>query len=159
MVISDVRFAPKSGHVQRRKAQLARTGDPYKTLGGPVWQNPAVDLETRRIYLTVGNPSGLFARYFFSPLQRTGFRRIRLPTIYTRGEGQEKAMTKQVGAVIEIRSDGTGLFVIFDGVKIAKRGPPGTWVSLEPGWTVLDHHDVWSGEMAIEITHEGVRVH
>jgi hypothetical protein len=73
-------------------------------------------------------------------------------------------MTKQVGAVIEIRSDGTGLFVFFDGVKIAKRGPPrtpqaGTWVSLEPGWTVLDHHDVWSGEMAIEITHEGVRVH
>ena len=73
-------------------------------------------------------------------------------------------MTKQVGALIEIRSDGTGLFVIFDGVKIAKRGPPGTpqagtWVSLEPGWTVHDHHDVWSGEMAIEITHEGVRVH
>jgi hypothetical protein len=73
-------------------------------------------------------------------------------------------MTKQEGAVIEIRSDGTGLFVIFDGVKIAKRGPPGTpragtWVSLEPGWTVLDHQDVWSGEMAIEITHEGVRVH
>jgi hypothetical protein len=32
-------------------------------------------------------------------------------------------------------------------------------ISLEPGWTVLDHHDVWSGEMAIEITHEGVRVH
>ena len=60
-----------------------------------------------------------------APLQRTGFRRIGLPTIYTRGEGQEKAMTKQVGAVIEIRSDGTGLFVIFDGVKIAKRGPPG----------------------------------
>ena len=65
--IRDVRFAPESGHVQRRKAQLARTGDPYKTLGGPVWQNPAVDLETRRIYFMVDNPSGLFARYFFSP--------------------------------------------------------------------------------------------
>ena len=26
--IRDVRFAPESGHVQRRKAQLARTGDP-----------------------------------------------------------------------------------------------------------------------------------
>jgi alcohol dehydrogenase (cytochrome c) len=39
------------------KAQLAKTGDPYKTLGGPVWQNPAVDLATKRIYFMVGNPS------------------------------------------------------------------------------------------------------
>jgi PQQ-dependent dehydrogenase (methanol/ethanol family) len=43
--------------IAAEKAQLARTGDPYKTLGGPVWQNPAVDLETRRIYFSVGNPS------------------------------------------------------------------------------------------------------
>jgi PQQ-dependent dehydrogenase (methanol/ethanol family) len=39
------------------KAQLAKTGDPYKTLGGGVWQNPAVDLATNRIYFMVGNPS------------------------------------------------------------------------------------------------------
>jgi glucose dehydrogenase len=39
------------------KAQLDKTGDPYKTLGGPVWQNPAVDLATKRIYFMVGNPS------------------------------------------------------------------------------------------------------
>jgi alcohol dehydrogenase (cytochrome c) len=39
------------------KAQLAKTGDPYKTLGGGVWQNPAVDLATNRIYFVVGNPS------------------------------------------------------------------------------------------------------
>ena len=39
------------------KAALAAGGDPYKTLGGGVWQNPAVDLETRRIYFVVGNPS------------------------------------------------------------------------------------------------------
>jgi alcohol dehydrogenase (cytochrome c) len=39
------------------KAQLAKTGDPYKTLGGGVWQNPAVDLATNRIYFLVGNPS------------------------------------------------------------------------------------------------------
>ena len=43
--------------IAAEKAQLARTGDPYKTLGGPVWQNPAVDLATRRIYFMVGNPS------------------------------------------------------------------------------------------------------
>jgi PQQ-dependent dehydrogenase (methanol/ethanol family) len=43
--------------ITAEKAQLAKTGDPYKTLGGPVWQNPAVDLKTRRIYFMVGNPS------------------------------------------------------------------------------------------------------
>src|SRR4026207_675580 len=39
------------------KAHLAKAGDPYKTLGGGVWQNPAVDLKTKRIYFVVGNPS------------------------------------------------------------------------------------------------------
>jgi PQQ-dependent dehydrogenase (methanol/ethanol family) len=43
--------------IAAEKAQLARSGNPYKTLGGPVWQNLAVDLETRRIYFSVGNPS------------------------------------------------------------------------------------------------------
>ena len=40
-----------------RRPQLAKNGDPYKTLGGGVWQNPAVDLATNRIYFVVGNPS------------------------------------------------------------------------------------------------------
>ena len=39
------------------KAAYQKDGDPYKTLGGGVWQNPAVDLETNRIYFVVGNPS------------------------------------------------------------------------------------------------------
>src|SRR6476660_3452876 len=43
--------------IAAEKAELAKTGDPYKTLGGPVWQNPAVDLQTKRIYFGVGNPS------------------------------------------------------------------------------------------------------
>jgi PQQ-dependent dehydrogenase (methanol/ethanol family) len=43
--------------IAAEKATLARTGDPYKTLGGGVWQNPAVDLSTNRIYFVVGNPS------------------------------------------------------------------------------------------------------
>jgi PQQ-dependent dehydrogenase (methanol/ethanol family) len=43
--------------IAAEKAQLAKTGDPYKTLGGGVWQNPAVDLATNRIYFLVGNPS------------------------------------------------------------------------------------------------------
>jgi len=43
--------------IAAEKAQLAKTGDPYKTLGGGVWQNPSVDLKTNRIYFVVGNPS------------------------------------------------------------------------------------------------------
>jgi len=43
--------------IAAEKAQLAKTGDPYKTLGGGVWQNPSVDLATKRIYFVVGNPS------------------------------------------------------------------------------------------------------
>src|SRR5262245_13139146 len=59
---------------------------------------------------------------------------------------------------VEIVSDGNDLFVLVDGVKIAKREPPGTakartWVSLEPGWRVLDQ----GGALVVE--HNGVRVH
>ena len=43
----------------------------------------------------------------------------------------------------EIETDGIDVFVVYDGVRIAKRGEPGTplagkWVSLEPGYTVSD---------------------
>lgn len=43
--------------IDAEKAKLAEMGDPYATLGGGVWQNPAVDLETNTIYFVVGNPS------------------------------------------------------------------------------------------------------
>jgi alcohol dehydrogenase (cytochrome c) len=43
--------------IDAEKAALAKNGDPYKTLGGGVWQNPSVDLAARRIYFVVGNPS------------------------------------------------------------------------------------------------------
>jgi len=43
--------------IDAEKKALAEMGDPYETLGGGVWQNPAVDLETNRIYFVVGNPS------------------------------------------------------------------------------------------------------
>ena len=43
--------------IKAEKAALKKMGDPYKTLGGGVWQNPAVDLETNRIYFVAGNPS------------------------------------------------------------------------------------------------------
>jgi PQQ-dependent dehydrogenase (methanol/ethanol family) len=44
-------------NIQAEKDQLAKTGDPYQKLGGGVWQNPAVDLATNRLYFVVGNPS------------------------------------------------------------------------------------------------------
>ena len=42
-----------------------------------------------------------------------------------------------------IESDGIDVFVVHNGTRIAKRGQPnppqaGTWVSLEPGYRVLD---------------------
>jgi alcohol dehydrogenase (cytochrome c) len=43
--------------IEAEKKKLAEIGDPYKTLGGGVWQNPSVDLATNRIYFVVGNPS------------------------------------------------------------------------------------------------------
>jgi hypothetical protein len=44
---------------------------------------------------------------------------------------------------VEIKMEGTDMFVVVNGVKIARRGPKGTpqaktWISLEPGWRVLD---------------------
>jgi hypothetical protein len=46
----------------------------------------------------------------------------------------------------KIESDGRDLFVVADGVKIAKRGLPGSpqagqWVSLEPGYRVFGEGD------------------
>src|SRR4030067_657637 len=43
--------------IEAEKAALKKLGDPYKTLGGGVWQNPAVDLATNRVFFVVGNPS------------------------------------------------------------------------------------------------------
>src|SRR6185312_5338288 len=43
--------------IKAEKAALKQSGDPYKTLGGGVWQNMAVDRETGIVYFVVGNPS------------------------------------------------------------------------------------------------------
>jgi glucose dehydrogenase len=43
--------------IEAEKAAYEANGDPFATLGGGVWQNPAVDLETRRVFFVVGNPS------------------------------------------------------------------------------------------------------
>jgi hypothetical protein len=60
----------------------------------------------------------------------------------------------------KIESDGTDVFVVFNGVKIAKRGCPGTprsktWIPLEPGYTVLDCSD---GAIEVVFNKERTRV-
>jgi hypothetical protein len=52
---------------------------------------------------------------------------------------------------------GDDIFIVFDGLRIAKRGHPDTpqaktWVPLEPGWRVLD------GPNSFSIDYDGVRV-
>jgi hypothetical protein len=54
-------------------------------------------------------------------------------------------------------SDGNDLFIVFKGVKIAKRGEPGTphagtWISLEPGYVVRDRKG------AIVVEFNGVQI-
>jgi len=44
-------------NIGTEKKNLEAIGDPYQTLGGGVWQNPAVDLANNRVYFVVGNPS------------------------------------------------------------------------------------------------------
>jgi alcohol dehydrogenase (cytochrome c) len=43
--------------IEAEKAAYQKGGDPYKNLGGGVWQNPSYDPATNRIYFVVGNPS------------------------------------------------------------------------------------------------------
>ena len=50
-------------------------------------------------------------------------------------------------STIEIEGDGTDMFVVRNGVRIAKRGDR-EWISLEPGFAV--YSDYQTGEMTIE---------
>ncbi len=43
----------------------------------------------------------------------------------------------------KLEPDGNDLYVVVDGLRVAKRGRPGTqaakaWIPLKPGWTVFD---------------------
>jgi hypothetical protein len=45
----------------------------------------------------------------------------------------------------EVQADGTDLYAVFHGLRIAKRGAKGTpqartWISLEPGYRVRDEY-------------------
>ena len=63
-----------------------------------------------------------------------------------------------VDAAVAMVSDGSDPFIVRDGVKIAKRGHPGTkhaktWIPLEPGWAVRD-----VGARGLIVTFQGVPV-
>jgi len=54
---TDAAGLPLHRDIAAEKAELAKRGDPYRTLGGTIWQNPSVDQQRRRVYFVVGNPS------------------------------------------------------------------------------------------------------
>jgi hypothetical protein len=60
-------------------------------------------------------------------------------------KSDRKVVKQWGGGVSGVREGGT-FFIEVEGVKIAKRGLPGTpqantWISLEPGWEVTDDPD------------------
>ena len=64
--------------------------------------------------------------------------------------------------MVDVRILGEGvndMFVVVDGVRIARRGYPGTsqagtWVLLEPGWEVVDD----GRRNTIAIKHNGISI-
>jgi hypothetical protein len=68
------------------------------------------------------------------------------------------------GPKVEIEEDGLDMFVIVNDVTIARRGHPGTteagsWVSLEPEWTVTSSEDERRLEIRILYHGEPVVLH
>jgi hypothetical protein len=62
-------------------------------------------------------------------------------------------------STISMEGDGADIFIVLNGIRIAKRGKLGTaqagqWISLEPGYRVLDHG--YPKRLVIE--HHGVRI-
>jgi hypothetical protein len=62
--------------------------------------------------------------------------------------------------VCELHDDGEHVFVIVDGQKIARRSrlgnaTIGTWIVLEPGWTV---RNLRNGK-TIEVSYEAATIH
>jgi len=60
----------------------------------------------------------------------------------------------------EVRNEGQDIFVLVDGVRVAKRTAlasayAGIWIVLEPGWVV---RDIQNGQ-GIEVMFEGARIH
>jgi hypothetical protein len=75
-------------------------------------------------------------------------------------EGERLSEMSARKAAATIHSNGNDIFVSIDDVNIAKRGRPdrpqaGTWISIEPGWSVIDVGDL----EGIEVRYQGAKVH
>ena len=73
---------------------------------------------------------------------------------------REEADDEGTPPALTMLNDGKDMFVIVDGVTIAKRGrsgtlQAGTWISLEPGWTVSFNED----QSELLVRYEDVRLH
>lgn len=67
-------------------------------------------------------------------------------------------MAKLPNVIVETAD--ADMFVVVDGLRIAKRGQPNTpqartWIALEPGWEVLDGDDMHT----IAVRYNGARIH
>jgi hypothetical protein len=61
-------------------------------------------------------------------------------------------------AKIDVETADRTLFILVDGVRVARRGymgspQAGTWVSIEPGWEAMDSDE------GVIVRHNGVWVH
>lgn len=76
---------------------------------------------------------------------------------------------KNTGAIVGVAAteSETGrdeLYIVWNGVRIAKRGYPDspqsrTWVSIEPGFSVYDGPIDPAGNGSIVVEHNGVPIH
>jgi hypothetical protein len=61
---------------------------------------------------------------------------------------------------VRLMGDEGGMFVVVDGVRVARRAHPGSsqtgsWVSIEPGWEVFEDEDL----AMLHIRYNGITVH
>src|SRR4051812_30052087 len=117
--------------------------------------------------------NGTFRACGFSPLLASlhrrmfsGPKRARSRRKGQRQTGRQRMVKKHKPkhkTAVQFENDPDAIFIVVDGVRVAKRGEPGsplakTWVSLEPGWEVFDGPDDGDGG-SIVIKYDGVRVH
>jgi hypothetical protein len=71
-----------------------------------------------------------------------------------------RAMTKKKPPECGVEITKTDMFVVHDGIRIAKRGKPGTpqaktWISLEPGYVVFNTPDL--SEIVVQYTEPNIQ--
>ena len=64
-----------------------------------------------------------------------------------RAKAKTRALTKKKPSECIVEITKTDIYVVYDGIRIARRGKPGTpqaktWISLEPGYEVFNTPDL-----------------